>query len=72
MQLNQNVGKLDRAVRTLLAMGIALLYLFDLLSDTLGMILTAVAIVLLVTSLLNFCPLYKLIGFNSCKFDPKD
>lgn len=72
MQLNQNVGKLDRAVRTLLAMGIALLYLFDFLSDTLGMILTAVAIVLLVTSLLNFCPLYKLIGFNSCKFDPKD
>lgn len=71
MKLNQNVGKLDRAIRTLVAIGIALLYLFDVVSGKLGMALTAIAIVLLITSLLNFCPFYKIIGFNSCKYDPK-
>lgn len=72
MQLNKNVGKLDRAIRTLVAIGIALLYLFDVISGILGMVLTAFAIILLITSLVNFCPLYKIIGFNSCKFDPKN
>ncbi|GGE43542.1 YgaP family membrane protein [Psychroflexus planctonicus] len=72
MQLNRNVGKLDRAIRTLVAIGIALLYLFDVISGILGMVLTALAIILLITSLVNFCPLYKIIGFNSCKFDPEN
>ena len=71
MKLKQNVGKLDRAIRTLFAMGVALLYLFDIISGYLGIGLMLFAIVLLVTSLLNFCPLYKIVGFNSCKFDPK-
>lgn len=71
MKLKKNVGKLDRAIRTLIAIGIALLYLFDIISGIVGMILTLLAIILLVTSLLNFCPLYKILGVNSCKFDPK-
>jgi hypothetical protein len=72
MALTKNMGKLDKAIRTLIAVGIALLYLFDLITGILGMILMLIAIVLLVTSFANFCPLYKILGFNSCKFDPKE
>ena len=72
MKLTKNMGKLDRAIRTLAAMAVAILYLFDVISGKLGVALMLIAIVLLVTSLLNFCPLYRLIGFNSCKFDPKN
>ena len=71
MKLKQNIGKLDRALRTLLAIGITLLYLFDIITGKLGISLMLFAIVLLITSLLNFCPLYRIFGFNSCKFDPK-
>ena len=71
MKLKQNIGKLDRALRTLLAIGITLLYLFDIITGKLGISLMLFAIVLLITSLLNFCPLYRIFRFNSCKFDPK-
>lgn len=71
MHKNPNVGQLDKAIRVLVAMAIALLYLFDLITGIIGVVFMLVAIILLVTSLFSFCPLYKILGFNSCKFDPK-
>ncbi len=61
-----NVGKFDRVIRILIAAIISTLYITGVLSGTLGVVLLLVGGVLLVTALVNFCPLYSLLGINSC------
>lgn len=65
--MKKNMGNADKLVRVLIAAVIGLLYYMDKITGTLAYILMAVAIILLITSLVNFCPLYKLIGINTCK-----
>ncbi len=61
------MSKLDKGVRVLFAAVIALLYYFNIIEGTLAYVLMAVAIILLITSLINFCPLYKIFGISTCK-----
>lgn len=61
------MGTSDKGIRIVIAIAIALLYYFDMISGTLAYILMAVAIIFLVTSFINFCPLYTLLGINTCK-----
>lgn len=61
------MGKTDKAVRTLIALVIAALSYFDIITGVLGNVLLVLAIVLLVTSFINFCPLYTLFGMNTRK-----
>ena len=65
--MKKNVGNADKSIRVLLAVVVALLYYFNVIEGTLAYILMAVAIILLVTSLINFCPLYRILGVNTCK-----
>ncbi|TYA92155.1 YgaP family membrane protein [Seonamhaeicola marinus] len=65
--MKRNMGNTDKAVRVLIAIAVALLYYFNIIEGTLAYVLMAVAIIFLVTSLINFCPLYKIFGINSCK-----
>lgn len=65
--MKKNMGSIDKVVRVLLAISIALLYFFNVIEGTVAYVLMAVAIALLVTSFINFCPLYALIGVNTCK-----
>ena len=65
--MKKNMGNLDKGVRIIVAIAIALLYYFDMITGTLAYVLMAVAIIFLITSVINFCPLYTLIGINSCK-----
>ena len=69
--MKKNMGSTDKIIRVVLAAAIAVLYYMDYISGTLAYVLMAVAIILLVTSLVNFCPLYRLLGTNTCKIDPK-
>ena len=57
----------DKGVRTLIAVAIAVLYYLDIIQGTLAYILMAVAIIFLITSLVNFCPLYRVFGISTCK-----
>jgi hypothetical protein len=59
--MKQNVGKTDAAVRFVLTVVIALAGYYY--KSWWGL----VAIVPLVTAYFNFCPLYKLLGINTCK-----
>ncbi|MFT7901340.1 MULTISPECIES: YgaP family membrane protein [Tenacibaculum] len=61
------MGNTDKAIRTLIALIIAALSYFEFITGIFGNILLVLAIILLVTSLINFCPLYKLLGINTCK-----
>lgn len=65
--MKKNMGNTDKAIRTLVALIIATLSYFDFITGILGNVLLVIAIILLVTSLVNFCPLYKLFGINTCK-----
>ena len=61
------MGTADKSVRVLLAIAVAVLYYFDVIGGTLAIVLMAFAIVFLLTSLVSFCPLYTLLGINTCK-----
>lgn len=65
--MKKNMGNLDKGVRIALALVVALLYYFDVIEGTLAYVLMAFAIVFLLTSFVSFCPLYTLIGVNTCK-----
>ncbi|NCT74567.1 MAG: DUF2892 domain-containing protein [Chitinophagaceae bacterium] len=64
--MKKNMGNSDRIVRILIAAVLAGLYFGGILTGTLGLILVIVAGVFLLTSLVGVCPLYSLIGVNSC------
>jgi hypothetical protein len=65
--MKKNMGNLDKGVRIALAIAVALLYYFNVIEETLAYVLMAFAIVFLLTSFVSFCPLYTLIGVNTCK-----
>jgi hypothetical protein len=64
--MKTNMGGTDRVIRFLVAVAIALLVYFDMVSGTLAYILLAVAGIFVLTSLVSFCPLYAVFGLNTC------
>ncbi len=64
--MKRNMGNADRIIRFTLAAVIAALYFTNIVTGTLGIILIALAAVFALTSLVKFCPLYTLIGLNTC------
>jgi hypothetical protein len=52
------MGTVDRIVRFVIVVAIAILYFTGVISGTLAIILGILAVVFLATSLLGFCPLY--------------
>jgi hypothetical protein len=64
--MKTNMGGTDRVIRFLVAVAIALLVYFDMVSGTLAYILLAVAGIFVLTSLVSFCPLYAIFGMNTC------
>lgn len=69
--MKKNMGNSDKLVRLLIAVVIAILYYTKVIDGTVAIVLMAVGIILLLTSLLNFCPLYKIFGLNTCKLPKK-
>ncbi|SNR38187.1 YgaP family membrane protein [Lutibacter flavus] len=69
--MKKNMGNSDKLIRLLIAVVIAALYYTKVIDGTVAIVLMAVGIILLLTSLLNFCPLYKIFGLNTCKI-PKN
>lgn len=65
--MKKNMGGLDKFIRIALALVAGLLVYFEMVGDSLSIILLAVAAVLVITSLVGFCPLYGLLGMNSCR-----
>lgn len=65
--MKKNMGSTDKIIRVLIAIFIAILYLTEAISGTLGLILLAFAITFLITSFVSFCPLYALLGIRSSK-----
>lgn len=70
--MKKNIGNTDKLIRLLLALLIAVLYFTNIITGTLAIILGIVALMLVITSLVNFCGLYTLLGINTCKRPAKD
>ncbi|MDD2820518.1 MAG: DUF2892 domain-containing protein [Flavobacterium sp.] len=65
--MKKNVGSTDQIYRIILAILVGILYYIDTISGTLGLVLVAFSIVLVLTSVFNFCPLYLPFGINTRK-----
>lgn len=65
------MGKTDKLIRLAVVIAIALLTYFNVVTGTISFVLLGIAIVFLVTSFLNFCPLYALFGVNTCSVEEK-
>lgn len=64
--MKKNMGSLDKAIRIILAIVIAVLYITKMVEGTFATILLLLGGVFLLTSIINFCPLYTLVGVNTC------
>lgn len=65
--MKKNMGSTDKIIRVLIAIFIAILYLTEAISGTLGLILLAFAIIFMITSFISFCPLYVPFKINTRK-----
>lgn len=68
MNLKRNMGLTDQIFRTL--MGLALIYIGPLsdviTSDTLSsVLLSVVGVMIIISSIIGWCPVYHLAGFNT-------
>jgi len=65
-----NVGGVDRGIR--IVIGIALLLLtigLGIYSQLIGILAAFVGVIMLVTGVSGYCPLYKITRTNTCKRD---
>ena len=65
--MKRNMGAADRIIRILIAALFAYLYFAKQVTGTWGIVLLVVAAVFALTSLVGNCPLYSVLGINSCK-----
>lgn len=64
--MKKNMGNADRIIRLIIAAVIVALVFTKVIVGTLGIILVVLAGVFTLTSFVSFCPLYTLIGLNTC------
>ncbi|MCD2259591.1 YgaP family membrane protein [Psychroserpens luteolus] len=69
--MKSNVGTSDKVIRIALAIVIGVLYFADIISGTWSYVLLGFAFILILTSVMSFCPIYKLLGINSCSLKTK-
>lgn len=67
--MNKNMGSTDRMIRIILAAVFAVLYFTETVTGTLGIVLLVLGGIFVLTSLISFCPLYAIVGLNSCPIE---
>ena len=65
--MKKNVGNMDKLIRLIVAVVIFILvYTNKVTNPTWEYILLVVALIAAITSLINYCPVYSLLGINTC------
>jgi fatty acid desaturase len=64
--MKKNMGNGDRTIRILAAIVFAVLYFTGTVTGTWGIVLLVLGAVFVLTSLVGFCPLYAMVGMNTC------
>mgnify|MGYP006328444887 FL=1 len=61
----KNIGSTDKLIRLIIAVVIAVLYYTNFISGTVAIVLGVLAFIFVITSFLNFCPLYLPFGIST-------
>lgn len=69
--MKKNMGYTDKIIRILLAFVVVVLYYTKVLTGTAAIVSGIIALVLLATSFINFCPIYALLGIRTNKSTTK-
>jgi hypothetical protein len=64
--MKKNMGNADRAIRILAAIAVIVLYYTGTISGTTAIVLLVVAGVFILTSIVGPCPMYSVLGINTC------
>lgn len=70
--MKKNMGNTDKIIRVLIAVIVGILYFTNVISGTLGIVLLALSVIFVVTSLISFCPIYSIFGLNTCPIENKE
>lgn len=65
--MKANINTADRIIRVMIAAIVALLYFMNVIHGTLGIVLMIAAAIILLTSVINFCPIYYALGISTAK-----
>jgi K+-transporting ATPase A subunit len=65
--MKKNMGNIDRGLRVVVALVVAVLYFAGQISGTVAIILGILAAVFILTSLVGTCPLYLPFGLSTKK-----
>lgn len=60
-----NMGTIDRIIRLLLAVTVAILYLTGVITGVVAIILGALGLIFVVASSLGFCPIYVPLNLST-------
>lgn len=67
MNIQKNMGRIDRSLRFVVGVVLIVLYFMDVISGTLGTIGLVFAIVMLGTSVVGVCGLYLPFQYRTCE-----
>ena len=65
--MNKNIGKTDKIIRLIIALTLPVLFLTVIVSGAFGYIIIAIGGILLLTSIIDFCPLYAVLKMQRTK-----
>jgi len=65
--MKPNLNSIDRVIRVLLAVTFGVLYYMGIITGVLGIALLVFGVILVFTSFLKFCPIYRIFGISTCK-----
>lgn len=65
--MKKNMGNTDKGIRIVIAIAIAALFYFNVIEGILAYVLSAFAIIFLITSFVGYCPLYPPLKINTAK-----
>ena len=65
--MKRNMGSADRIIRLIVAAVLVVLYFTGVIPGTLGIVLMVLAGVFVLTSMINFCPLYAPFKISTWK-----
>jgi hypothetical protein len=65
--MKKNIGSVDKIIRLLLVIVISVLFIQGTITGTIGIIALVLAIIFLLTSIVGFCPIYRILNLSTCK-----
>ena len=63
--MKSNMSSTDRIGRAIFAVLVVLLYLMDIISGSVAIVLFVIAAIFVATSVISFCPIYTIFGINT-------